>query len=47
MARTKGSFNLAGAIEPLAAASLDARATVSTKSDLTASVSFPYIYKVM
>lgn len=47
MARTKGSFNLAGAIEPLAAASLDARATVATKADLTASGSFPYFYKGM
>lgn len=47
MARTKGSFNLAGAIEPLAASSLDARATVATKADLTASGSFPYFYKGM
>ena len=44
MARTKGSFNLAGAIEPLAAAPLDARAKVNTKSDLTNSESFPYHY---
>lgn len=44
MARTKGSFQLAGALEPLAAAALDARATVATKADLTASGSFPYFY---
>lgn len=44
MARTKGSFNLAGAIEPLASAPLDARATIATLADLTAEGSFPYPY---
>ena len=44
MARTKGSFNLAGAIEPLASAPLDARATIATHADLTAEGSFPYPY---
>lgn len=44
MARTKGSFSLAGAIEPLASAPLDAREKVATKADLTANDTFPYPY---
>ena len=44
MSRTKGSFSLAGAIEPLASAPLDARGKVATKADLTAEGSFPYPY---
>lgn len=44
MARTKGSFSLAGALEPLVAAPLDARSTVKTKADLTAAGSFQYTY---
>lgn len=44
MARSKGSFSLAGALEPLVAAPLDARSTVRTKADLTANDSFPYYY---
>lgn len=44
MARTKGSFGLAGAIEPKAAAPLDARDKVNNKEELTMSGSFPYAY---
>ena len=44
MARTKGSFSLAGAIEPKAAAPLDARSTVKTMAELTDANSFPYSY---
>lgn len=44
MARTKGSFSLAGTIEPLVAAPLDARATVKLKSDLTNAATFDYTY---
>lgn len=44
MARTKGSFSLAGTIEPLVAAPLDARATVKLKTDLTAAATFDYTY---
>lgn len=44
MARTKGSFTLAGAIEPLISAPLDSRDKVATKAELTASGNFPYPY---
>lgn len=44
MSRTKGSFSLAGAIEPLASAPLDAREKVTSKADLTANDTFPYPY---
>lgn len=44
MARTKGSYTLSANIETNAAAPLDARERVATKSDLTASGSFPYAY---
>ena len=44
MARTKGSFSLAGTIEPLVAAPLDARATVKLKADLTTASTFDYTY---
>lgn len=44
MARTKGSFSLAGTIEPLVAAPLDARATVKLKTDLTTAATFDYTY---
>ena len=44
MARTKGSFSLAGTLEPLVAAPLDARATVKLKTDLTAVGTFDYYY---
>lgn len=47
MARSKGSFSLAGAIEPLAAAPLDARSTVRLKADLTGENAFPYPYEGM
>lgn len=44
MARTKGTANLSGTIEPLAGGALDARSVVQTKADLTAINSFPYSY---
>lgn len=44
MGRTTGSFSLAGTLEPLVAAPLDARQTVKLKSDLTASGTFQYTY---
>ena len=44
MGRTKGSFSLAGAIEPLISAPLDARDKVATKAELTVSGNFPYPY---
>lgn len=44
MARKKGSANLAASLEVLAGAPLDARQTVQTKEELTASGSFPYFY---
>ena len=44
MARTKGSFSLAGTLEPLVSAPLDARATVKLKTDLTAAATFDYFY---
>lgn len=44
MARTKGSFSLAGTLEPLVSAPLDARATVKLKTDLTAVGTFDYFY---
>lgn len=44
MSRTKGSFSLAGAIEPLISAPLDARDKVATKAELTVSGNFPYPY---
>ena len=44
MARTKGTANLSGTIEPLAGGPLDARSSVPTKADLTANGSFPYPY---
>ena len=44
MARSKGSFGLAGAVEPKAAAPLDARAVVKNMEELTAVGSFPYPY---
>ena len=44
MARTKGSFQLSGAIEPKVATPLDARMVVKTKADLIAAQSFPYAY---
>lgn len=44
MARTEGSFSLAGTLEPLVAAPLDARATVKLKTDLTAAATFDYTY---
>lgn len=44
MARNKGSANLAASLEVLAGAPLDARETVPTKADLTASGNFPYFY---
>lgn len=44
MSRTKGSFSLAGAIEPLISAPLDAREKVATKAELTVSGNFPYPY---
>lgn len=44
MARTKGSFSLAGALEPLISAPLDAREQVSAKAELTTSGNFPYPY---
>lgn len=44
MARSKGSFGLAGAVEPKAAAPLDARAVVKNMGELTAVGSFPYPY---
>lgn len=47
MARGKGSANLAASLEVLAGAPLDARETVATKADLTASGSFPYFYTGM
>ena len=44
MARTKGSANFSGTIEPLAGGALDARSIVPAKADLTASGTFPYPY---
>ena len=44
MARTKGSANFSGTIEPLAGGALDARDVVQAKADLTANGSFPYPY---
>jgi len=44
MARTLGSFSLAGTLEPLVSAPLDARATVKLKTDLTAQGTFDYFY---
>ena len=44
MARTKGSFSLAGTLEPLVSAPLDARQTVKLKTDLTAPTTFDYFY---
>lgn len=44
MARTKGSFSLAGTMEVLADAPADARLQVKTVADLTASGSFQYKY---
>lgn len=44
MARTKGTANLSGTIEPLAGGALDARSVVQAKADLTASGTFPYSY---
>ncbi|MBP5593919.1 MAG: hypothetical protein J6Y02_00960 [Pseudobutyrivibrio sp.] len=44
MARTKGSFSLAGTLEPLVSAPLDARQTVKLKTDLTAVGTFQYYY---
>lgn len=44
MARTKGSFSLAGTLEPLVSAPLDARATCKLKTDLTAVSTFDYPY---
>lgn len=44
MARTKGSYSLAGTIEVLADAPADARLQVKTVAELTASGSFPYKY---
>lgn len=42
--RTKGSFSLAGAIEPKMDAPLDARTIVNNLADLTTANSFPYKY---
>ena len=47
MARTKGSFSLAGTLEPLVSAPLDARQTVKLKTDLTNPATFQYFYKGM
>ena len=44
MARTKGSFSLAGTLEILADAPADARTVVATKADLTAAGSYQYKY---
>lgn len=44
MARTKGSYSLAGTLEVLADAPADARLKVNTVADLTANGSFPYKY---
>lgn len=44
MARTKGSYSLAGTLEVLADAPADARLQVKTVADLTANGSFPYKY---
>lgn len=44
MARTLGTFELSGTMEPLASAPLDARSTVKLKSDLTALGTFDYFY---
>ena len=47
MARQKGTANFSGTIEPLAGGPIDARTVVPTKTDLTASTSFPYYYEGM
>ncbi len=44
MGRTSGSFSLAGTVEPLVAAPLDARSVVRNESDLTAVGTFNYVY---
>lgn len=44
MGRTTGSFSLAGTLEPLVAAPLDARSVIRYESDLTAVGTFNYTY---